>query len=472
MAARAGASNPVGTMLERLRSELARRRADGEQLDHLVDELGEGRSGLTADGNRGHPDVDLGGWAQRRGLEYRGGRPQSGYLNVTCPWSEDILFNVVRGRLPGGEYGVLCHENRLRTYDAEDGRVFGGKILRGRPTVGGTVANVVSGTLDFVAGAGFPTGSVGVVAVPYTVAGVRAAHLGSITGLHVARRFEQPPQDENLMGTWRARGLDELGLPDWRAGIRMHSDTVVVDRLLAGPLAELLRGELPLGFELMIQFGQVRVAQQTYVKRDDLLDRLAEIASWTAAVVSDACAPGHGPIPLELSLEAPAWLPAVRRQMHEANTLWPIGARLETVVQVADERGLEIEDSRAFHRAHPDLNVPGEAFAVLRGRLPGTELTGRLLCCAERKMWIPQEAQRVLTNPGGRVGCDVAVVAVRPDAPATAPEGELEGDLRIAIWDGVLTTWRQRPRWQADGASIDRLAADTAAVVSDRQLMC
>src|SRR5437660_1079576 len=41
------------------------------------------------------------------------GGPQAGYLSVTCPWSVDLLFNVVRGRWPGGTYGVLCHEVRI-----------------------------------------------------------------------------------------------------------------------------------------------------------------------------------------------------------------------------------------------------------------------------------------------------------------------------------------------------------------------
>src|SRR5437773_6907400 len=59
------------------------------------------------------PEIDLTAWAESRGLEFRDGAPQAGYLSVTCPWSADLLFNVVRGHWSGGTYGVLCHEARI-----------------------------------------------------------------------------------------------------------------------------------------------------------------------------------------------------------------------------------------------------------------------------------------------------------------------------------------------------------------------
>jgi hypothetical protein len=55
-------------------------------------------------------------------------------------------------------------------------------------------------------------------------------------------------------------------------------------------------------------------------------------------------------------------------------------------------------------------------------------------------------------------------------AVPTPPEGETEGDLRVAVADGVLTAWRARRSWQADGDALDRLAADVATVVTHRGL--
>jgi len=87
---------------------------------------------------------------------------------------------------------------------------------------------------------------------------------------------------------------------------------------------------------------------------------------------------------------------------------------------------MAVEDPRTFHAALPELNIPGEAFGVLHGRLPGTELTGRLLCCAERPMSLPDEVRELVHDRGGPVGCDVAVVAV--DAGA-APTAQLAADV-------------------------------------------
>jgi hypothetical protein len=173
---------------------------------------------------------------------------------------------------------------------------------------------------------------------------------------------------------------------------------------------------------------------------------------------------------LDTPVLAPQWLAEVRRRPGKKHTLWPIGALVERVVQVADERRMAVEDPRVFHAAFPDLNIPGEAFGVLHGRLPGTTLTGRLLCCAERPMVLPDDYRQFLTDPGGPAGSDVAVVPVSPDAPATGVEGEVEGDLRVAVGDGVLTAWRLRPTWQPNGEALDRLAADVAAVVHRRGL--
>ena len=103
---------------------------DTDELLELLGALAAARPGsrrtaagdphdLAADAERGRPATDLRGWADRRGLSFRGASPQAGYLAVTCPWSEDLLFNVVRGAWPGAGHGVLCHEVRL--YEAEEG---------------------------------------------------------------------------------------------------------------------------------------------------------------------------------------------------------------------------------------------------------------------------------------------------------------------------------------------------------------
>jgi hypothetical protein len=426
---------------------------------------------LAADAVRGRPETDLAGWAERRGLGFRGSTGQGGHLSVTCPWSEDLLFNVVRGRWPGGTEGVVCHEARIY---GESARGFFHPAAWS--TAGAKRGSALVAAVDVVADlSGHPlpllTGSSGesYFKVPYTSAGSRVPHLATVTGLHVARRAERHTPPDKLFGTWQSRALDDLGLRDrWIAGVRKHSDEATVERLLRGPIRELLSVQQGLGFEIRIEYGQVIASRQDFVKRDDDLDALVAAAESLARAVREICVPAAGAPALATPLPPPQWLAAVRRRPTKKHTLWPVGALLERVVQLADERGMAVEDPRAFHNAFPGLNVPGEAFGVLNGRLPGTTLTGRLLCCAERPMVLPDAFREFLTDPGGAAGSDVAVVAVRPDAPSTPPEGELDGDLRVAVADGVLTAWRLRPSWQANGPALDRLAADVAAVVRQR----
>jgi hypothetical protein len=399
---------------------------------------------------RAGPDFDLADWAAERGLDYRAGAPQFGHLSVTCPWSVDVVFNVVRGHWPGGTFGVLCHEARIVTVGGED------RPAHGEPFAGAGLKGL---GLDLV---GLPSGPGGFWAFHYTVVGTRVPHLGPLTGLHVARAAERFTENDWGMAHWPRHDLADLGHPDWVASVRKHSDENAVQDLLTGPIAALLDEPQGPGFEIRVEYGQVSIRELEYL-RDAELDVLVAKTEALAQVVRNACVPGPGEThDLGRQLPAPAWLDSVRAHPGEPHTFQPIGALLDRVVTVADERGMGVEDPRTFQRTFPGLNFPGEPFGVMHGTLPGTNLTGRLLCCAERPMRIPEDLDRVLTDPGGGVGCDVAVMAVDPDAPATAPEGESHDGVRVVVDGGVLTAWRGRPSWQADGDSLDRLAAAVA----------
>jgi hypothetical protein len=413
---------------------------------------------LAADAARGRPEVELTGWAERRGLRFRGGAPQAGHLSVTCPWSTDLLFNVVRGHWPGGTEGVLCHEVRLYELDQPG-------ALRG-----GALAGAGDGWRGFLRDAVIPlaVGGVSYQKVPYTSAGARTPHVGTVSGLHIARRGERHMRaDDN--GIWREQPLEDLGLDGhWIAAIRKHSDEHSVRRLLEGPVRDLLATPRGLGFEIRVEYGQAIVSRQDFLSRDEDLDSLVGAAETLAQAVSEICGRAGEQRALDTALPAPEWLPAARRQPGQRITSWPIGARLDMVLQVADARGLEVEDPRTFHGAFPALNVPGQAFGVLRGQLPGTTLSGRMLCCAERPMALPDDFRKLLSDPGGIVGCDVAVLGVDPFSPETPAEGEPEDGMRVAVANGVLTAWRTRTSWQADGAALDQLAADLPAIMTRR----
>jgi hypothetical protein len=142
---------------------------------------------------------------------------------------------------------------------------------------------------------------------------------------------------------------------------------------------------------------------------------------------------------------------------------------------IARERGLASEDPFEFHRAFCDLPVPGEAYGVMRGTLPGTSLFGRVVAGVERTIAGPPAYwDRILDElPHGPCGSDAVLLAVRPDAPGVHPDtGEPWGDGGFAVRRGVLVAWRPRHgSAQADGAQLDELTRSVVALAEDQGLL-
>jgi hypothetical protein len=403
---------------------------------------------------------DLTSYADARGLERRGARPQMGYLLATCPWHERLLVDVARGALPGGAPGVVAYEARpfeegMRWLfpTGDEGRVKG--FLRDLKPDWGDLMPVP-----------IPSWRTSYITVPFTLAGARVNHTGAVSGLRVVRSYERGTQSGGA--AWTRRPLDEIGLYDWVADVRKRSDDAVVDEILRGPVREVLAVERGPCFEIEIGYGQVVVAQQGFLGADEELDGLAEAASVLAGGVRSIVGRVRPPRAFGDALPEPEWLAQVAALPGDKHTFWPVGALLERVHALAGERGMALEDSFAFHAAFANLPVPGEAFGVLRGPLPGTGgIQGRLACCAERQMQLPVDLDHWLKGAGGDVGCDVAMLPA-PGADDTPDDGERVEDLRLAVRDGVLLAWRRRPRWQADGPALDRLTSDAVRIAAER----
>jgi hypothetical protein len=404
---------------------------------------------------------DLTSYAAARGLDRRGARAQMGYLLATCPWHERLLVDVARGVLPGGTPGVVAYE--ARPFEQEMSWLFPtGKESGAR----GFLRELKPGWRDVVP-VPIPSWRTRYITVPFTVAGARVNHTGAVSGLRVVRTYERGTQSGGA--TWTRRSLDDLGLHDWVADVRKRSDHAVVDEILRGPVQQALAVERGPCFEIEIGYGQVVVAQQGFVDAHDELDALAGAASLLAEGVRSIVRRARPPQPFGEALPEPEWLPQVAALPGDKHTFWPVGALLERVYAVAGERQMALEDSFAFHRAFANLPVPGEAFGVMRGPLPGMAgIQGRLACCAERQMQLPVDLPHWLDDAGGDVGCDVAMLPAAPGTVETADDGERVEDLRIAVRDGVLLAWRRRPRWQADGPALDRLASDAVRIGAAR----
>jgi hypothetical protein len=363
--------------------------------------------------------------------------------------------------LPGGTPGVVAYE--ARPFEQEMSWLF--------PTgdEGGTkgfLRDLRPGWREVVP-VPIPSWRTRYITVPFTVAGARVNHTGAVSGLRVMRIYERGSMGSD--GTWTRRSLDDLGLHDWVAEVRKRSDEAVVDEILRGPVHEALAAQRGLCFEIEVGYGQVVVVQQGFVDAHEELDSLAGAASLLAEGVRSIVRRARPPQPFGEAVPEPEWLPQVAALPGDKHTFWPVGALLERVYAVAGERQMALEDSFAFHAAFANLPVPGEAFGVMRGPLPGTAgINGRLACCAERQMQLPVDLPHWLDDAGGDVGCDVAMLPAAPGAADTPDDGERVEDLRIAVRDRVLLAWRRRPRWQADGPALDRLASDAVRIAADR----
>src|SRR5437763_555279 len=124
------------------------------------------------DDQSARPEFDLVAGAASRGLAFRAGDPQAGYLSVTCPWSVALLFNVVRGRWPGGTYGVLCHEVRIFE-PGTPGYYYGETAKR---SAGRKAAGAAGVAHDVVGVPSLLNGGRAHVKVPHTSTGARVPH--------------------------------------------------------------------------------------------------------------------------------------------------------------------------------------------------------------------------------------------------------------------------------------------------------
>jgi len=449
--------------------------------------FGAGTKELIADGFRGAPDVDLKDYAAARGLDHRGNTTQLGVM-AAMPMSEELQFNVLRGTLAGGEEGILFHEAKM--YEEGTPGTFYGQRVGGKIKWGDMVPKPKD-LLYMLPGAGLLSGGkVHYFKCPTTTVAIRLPEAqGPLVGLQVGRKNERviqgggakalieisfrddEPRDTGP-GHWGGNELDELGMPGWRAAVRMRGRREVQQAVLAGPVKELLSAEQPLGFQVTFWFGTLIVLQQHFLKEPPQLDALSEKCSWLAKEVRRICVAMGEPLPFETALPEPGWYEhwktVPQDKFYGGN-----GENLGSAAQVAAERGMAVEDQWAFQRGFCDLGVPGEPFGVLRGVLPGTNLEGRVVGTLGRVAGMPMDLDKALEKPiGGPFGHDVVLLPVRPDTPDGSYRGEQFGEKgRWTVRRGVLVTWRPRPGSFMTTHEVDAAVAETVALANEKGLL-
>jgi hypothetical protein len=269
------------------------------------------------------------------------------------------------------------------------------------------------------------------------------------------------------------RDLAYMGLPEWRIAFRGRAQKEIVERVISGPLREELAGSPPLGFRITFAYGVLIVTQQHFLKQDVELDAFAERASRLAAGIREICVADARPQPFDAELAPPPWTAQIDERPGDT-FVGMDGQDLAGFHAIARERGLASEDPFEFHRAFPDLPVPGEAYGVMRGTLPGTSITGRVVAGIDRIVSGPPAYwDRVLDElPHGPTGSDTVLIPVRPDAPDAHPDtGMAWGDGGFAVRRGVLVAWQPRATPQADGAALDALVGHVVGLAEHQNLL-
>jgi hypothetical protein len=156
------------------------------------------------------------------------------------------------------------------------------------------------------------------------------------------------------------------------------------------------------------------------------LDALAQAACAAGEALREAVLPEADPRPFESELPGVDWPPSGV----SLSGRFPPSPWLEALHGCAAELSMTLEDPAAYHRAFPSLPVPGRAFAVLRGTLPGTQVPARIAFHQERPLHDNQ-------------GRTALLLKAAPGAQETPPWGVRVSEPRLgyAVRDGIVSLW-------------------------------
>ncbi len=347
------------------------------------------------------PD-DLSAYAEARGLTFRGDAIT--LLGARVASTSGDKFNVMHGRVPGDERGLLGHV--LRRYSESTGHGASHQPT----TVAAFPLSEAIGTL------------MRVLAVP----GGRAEE-------HAYMRAAAPDP-----------------LPRHGTVIAPEGDDAVLAAAIGEAAAELGSTEVHFGM------GCLWLVRQGYA-RDEELDAFSRLGAGIVRRAREASLAKLPPADFMTELPAPRWFGSsfgsATEQMQaalahgiDAPLLPPLD---DWVPDVAAHRGWAAEDVLAFHRAFAGAALRGQALAVFRASMRGR--AGRLVVAFDVR---PPEAW----------GADYAVLPVPEGVPPTRP-GDVEkssaGGL-VGVGGGVLTYGRVRTGSAVDGRALVRLGEEAA----------
>ncbi|MEA2473921.1 MAG: hypothetical protein QOE06_1836 [Thermoleophilaceae bacterium] len=355
------------------------------------------------DSKRGHPDFDLRDYAAARDLEFMDHTTATGFRGA-LPGDQELQSNVLRGVLPGGEYGVIAHEG-LEVPWTDDGPDWGGTFYNERVTLKGNWKpfSEISGSAR----------------IPCTVAGIRVPETsGTHPYLRIDTRRSSPPF--SFTNRTKLDGL--IGIDGWSVWCEPEPDPATVQRLVAEPVATILRQHSEDGlFQFVIWWGTLVTRRNGYLRTAAELDELAQAAGAMAARLREVCGSLAERQPFDAELPRP--LTSEARELPAG--FYPDEPWRRWALETAERHGLALENPVAFHRAFPSAPVPGNAHIVLRGEIPHVG-PGRLVLSRERDALRP-----------------AVLIAAPPGAEPTPAGGVPYRDpgARMEVRDGLLAVW-------------------------------
>ncbi len=369
------------------------------------------------DAHRRHPAVDLTEYAISRGLSPMGSVHVAAVRSVQPAWP-DYVFNLARGVLPGGRFGVIEHDLFEIATHPSTGIQYGGGFYGSKYNARGS-RGFLNTVLPIELSHNEPVGpfAASAVWVPTTSANVRVPEAALCPRL-VVRRSDR-------MRTVGNTDLEDVGLPGFRLAGRAVPDDLRAS-IFGGLVGEVLRWTPWPFVEVILSYGTLGIRCNGYLAAADALDGLAGAASSIAAGLGDVFAAYHAPRPVDTVLAPalgapPDWAP----WFPQPGPLWANTFRV-----AADKYGLTLEEPTDLHRALPHLPMPGVAQGILRGVLPRTGVNGRLVF----------NAQGGATEGAMRVS---VVIAAPLGARSTSIGGVNVPDTRLCVElaDDVAACW-------------------------------
>jgi hypothetical protein len=407
----------------------------------------------TDDAKRGRPDFDLRGYAEERGLEFidQPPTPLAGWKQA-LPRFPEYAFNMVRGALPGGRYGLIWHEaweifasgeGDTVSFDVPGSYyssyykgVGSASALSFLPYIGWLFGKDRSHVLEEPFG-------LNRIWVPCTVVAVRVAE-----PIGVAPRFSFLQKER--AGRRAGKDLAAFGLPDTRVVADPELPDDLLARLMEDPHKLVHQRWVGGYFAVTYSNGTLALRRNGFLRDPAMLDQLAMDTCATAQQFADASLPRTEPQPFETELPRRTLTDVIDLTAPPDPFAIPPGEWTKGFNEYAGRHEVVHEEPGAFHRAFPSLPSPGHAVAVMRGNLPGTSRPGRVVYYAEHPL---AEKQNVR-----------GAIAFKTTHADTPPEGIVDDEnaLVLEARDGIGLMWGKTSwgwKWAYEDDFPERAAA-------------